>query len=1359
MKKNYTWLSGIGNANTNNNKSKLHTYLKLGSKLIVSLWLVLGFTNLQAQTFNAPTLEWQKSYWPTTHPVWGTQTRENSGEDWFYSVTKSKENSVQNGYMCAGYNTYVNSIVTDGGGCLRYDPQDYPVECWEFETETYRKSYGIQQISFVDLDGNRKWHKNYLQGDFTKIIPCSDGNYLAIGNTRSTFNLAYNPSNNSNNQFNCTTVSNINKINVTKIDKDGVVIWSYLYGMEDYVGDGTSAFNLRTDGYNILEHEGSYYFTGQAIDPTNIYKCIVFIAEISTTGQLIRKQIVSPTGYDCRTPTLTTIGTGTNTQFLVAFEKYVTINTGDATAALYSLDNNFNTNWSNTYFTNPDAIRIWDITINNAGEIFLPIVINSFRGNFHGDGILKVCRIDPSNGAVIGIPTDLGNVTAYDLRPGITATTDGGFALVSSKKDYSKYIPSYPTDHNIICSYGGWNVFWRTDAYIVKCNAAGTVEWEKTFDANTPKQTGDMEHDWIYPNLNYDVKTSECMYSIVQNDDGSYTIAGNNSTNFDDDYLVKVYNDCDSRQSYTIQNSSNIIDINTNTTWSSSAKVIGTVVVKSGNTLTISGTSTEIEFADTRKTNIRTAIIVEKGAQLIINDAKLTSMKNCPDSKWDGILVEGQPTRDQMPISEQGYVKLTNATIENAITGISTSSNIYNDGVYTTTWNKTGGGIIIASNSSFINNNRHIEFMQYKRKPINGIENNNLSNFANCSFQIDGSKNIALSTYNNKGTMVTAWGVKGVRFLACEFKNNNGALNADLPNIDRGTGIYTLDASLVVDGSINTSNCAVTTWGTFNDLSAGIINKWSTGATLMSTYRYLDFKKTDRSIWLASGNTATIHNSKFDLNLPANYYNVANGTNSNAFNTGVVGIFANEMGAYVIESNTFTDASKKNKIIVGSILHNSDAQPTGAKVRLNKYEGVALGSQTQFNNFGLALTCNEYTDIVSSAVNMNPFSTTSNTPFFGECDPNSALVRKDYKNQFISNSNYDIYNYIKDINNNPVIKTYVVEPSGANTPATAKVRYVTVDMCQGLNVTEKEPCTATPGLSCTNIVINPDDAKTKLSLGKTQIINLNNAINSGNLTDVGMQQALAEKSHYEREVLQARGEVLWAYNKLGEIDSTVNSTDSIIAFLVAENDAASKRLLVATYYLAGQYEAAKNTLSELSTDGSDEMDNFIAYYTLLTNANIDGRNIFMLTADEWATMEQIAASNSSAAESAKGILTLVKGNYYDVYIERAANTGGIGKAGKITATAPENAKQNTNNALTVYPNPAQNSIFVKCNLNSITENTTVSLLDITGKIILTKKVNLTNEVLEIETQTLKDGFYFVQLNNITLETKKIIITH
>ncbi|MFZ4800073.1 MAG: T9SS type A sorting domain-containing protein [Bacteroidia bacterium] len=137
----------------------------------------------------------------------------------------------------------------------------------------------------------------------------------------------------------------------------------------------------------------------------------------------------------------------------------------------------------------------------------------------------------------------------------------------------------------------------------------------------------------------------------------------------------------------------------------------------------------------------------------------------------------------------------------------------------------------------------------------------------------------------------------------------------------------------------------------------------------------------------------------------------------------------------------------------------------------------------------------------------------------------------------------------------------------------------------------------------------------------------------------------------------------------------------------------------------------------------------------------------------------IAASNSSAAESAKGILTLVKGYYYDVYIERAASTGGLGKTGKITATAPENAKQNTNNTLTVYPNPANNNIFIKLNNITTTQENTISLTDVTGKIVIIKKTN-NNGVIEIDTQNLSNGVYFVQLTNTALNiVSKIVITH
>lgn len=1408
--------------------TKATAFLKWSCKLMFILWLVLGFTNLQAQTFPVPSpaLEWQKSYWPTTHPSTVTQTREQSGEDWYYTITLSKSNGVQNGWMCGGYNTYPEwDFIESNGGCL-----DLPVkpaseyDFSEFETPGHRKGGVVNQISFVDLDGNRLWHKNFLQGEITRIIQTSDGNFLAVGNTMSTRdlfngnqNLFYNQTSNTqiNNYFkesDCNS-KNTRKICLIKIDPQGNLIWQKLFGMEDFV-QGTSeginklAYASWAYGYDVVEIDEKYYITGKASAATSLtdydnnkFNTKAFIMKINADGFLLDKSFLGNASLRYHGGTIAYYkDVSNNIKIAVANE------TKNETTSEYSLEFNILDDALtvlNTFYYNIESDkskRVWNITFNNNGNLLVPLVHNCgdcWSSGYHGKGAtntLSVCKFDITTGNnLAGFPKYFGYVTAYDLRMGITNTKDGGFAIVTSKLqpdfntgDFTKVTTSINNSKGILFNYeknGGINYyypgqegyeFWQTNTYVAKCAADGTLEWDKNFEANTLKQAG-PQANWDYTNLKYDLKTAECMYAIVQNDDESYTLAGNNSANFDDDYLVKINGDCDMRtNNFDVVGTSYPMTykLTTNEVWNTSKKVLGSVIIPYGKTLTINGTRTTnssnniisttiIEFADSRKTNSRTNIIVEPGGELIINGAMLTSLISCAgtNSKWDGILVEGNQSLNQFSTSNQGYVQLNNAIIENAINGISTSSYTFGaDLASTINWSKTGGGIIKANNTIFRNNKRHVEFMAYKNNiTINGKtqEYDNKSSFSNCNFELEGS-NYINSDNSAQRTMVTAWGVKGVRFTACDFKNNTGAINADKEFYNRGIGIYTLDASLVVDGSINTNDCSVIKWGTFNDLSAGIINKWSTGATLMSTYRYLDFKKIDRSIWIASGNTATIHGSKFDLNLPANYYNVANGTNSNAFNTGVVGIFANEMGAYVIENNEFTDASKKDKIIVGSILHNSDVQPTGAKVRLNTYEGVALGSQTQFNNFGLALTCNKYIDIVTSAVKMNPFTTTSNTPFFGNCI--SVSNRKDYKNEFTSmasNLSDDIINHLA------VTKTYVVAPTAINPPATAKVVNVNVTTCGTLSntITEKEACTATPSLSCSNIVTDPNDAKTKLSLGKTQIINLNNAINSGNLTETGMQEALAEKKYFEREVLQARGEVLWAFNKMGEIDSTVNSTDSIIAFLTTENDAVSKKLLVATYYLAGKYNDANNVLSELSNDGSAEMTNFIAYYTLLINANQVNRNIFQLTAGEWTNMEQIAASNSSAAESAKGILTLVKGNYYDVYIERAISTGGLGKTGKITATAPENTKQNTNNALTVYPNPAQNSIFIRLNNINTTEENVISLIDVTGKIVLTKKTN-NNGTIEIDTQNLSNGVYFVQLANATLNiVSKIVITH
>jgi hypothetical protein len=145
---------------------------------------------------------------------------------------------------------------------------------------------------------------------------------------------------------------------------------------------------------------------------------------------------------------------------------------------------------------------------------------------------------------------------------------------------------------------------------------------------------------------------------------------------------------------------------------------------------------------------------------------------------WTGIRVKGDVSLPQcyMPSTmtnltatcpNQGVVWLNNAIISNAIVGIGTGDLWYNANDEWPQYSTFGGGIIIAENSTFLNNRKAIEFMTY-----NKFWNN--SRFLNCTFKA----NDYLPDYNyalNSGwqqEFVTAWDVKRVKFNNCNFIND-----------------------------------------------------------------------------------------------------------------------------------------------------------------------------------------------------------------------------------------------------------------------------------------------------------------------------------------------------------------------------------------------------------------------------------------------------------------------------------------------------------------------------------------------------------------------------------------------------------
>lgn len=254
---------------------------------------------------------------------------------------------------------------------------------------------------------------------------------------------------------------------------------------------------------------------------------------------------------------------------------------------------------------------------------------------------------------------------------------------------------------------------------------------------------------------------------------------------------------------------------------------------------------------------------IEPGAKVIVDGGKLYN--NCNEN-WEGIHIVGDPNKTQYPSANQGYHYLKNAEITNADVAVSTAALNANG---TINWSKTGGGIVVAVNSTFKNNKRHIEFMEYKKS------NNYAGNFTNCVFGLNQTCPNNNISRMKEMTMVTAWGVQGIKFTGCEFKNPNGATNADLANYNRGTGVFTLDATMQVSGILNWQDCSINKQGLFNNLTTGIYSAQSPGYTLSgkTNIKNQKFEEDDKGIVMANGVTYNVYKNNFNLNVPSNYYN------------------------------------------------------------------------------------------------------------------------------------------------------------------------------------------------------------------------------------------------------------------------------------------------------------------------------------------------------------------------------------------------------------------------------------------------------------------------------------------------------
>lgn len=193
--------------------------------------------------------------------------------------------------------------------------------------------------------------------------------------------------------------------------------------------------------------------------------------------------------------------------------------------------------------------------------------------------------------------------------------------------------------------------------------------------------------------------------------------------------------------------------ISGNERWNFDTKLYTNLVVESGGELTLCGKLYMPKDG---------YIWVKRGGKLIVDGGLISHKRDdyeedCPDAFWSGIIVQGNANRDHASVDienllpdDPGVVIIENgAKIEYAGSGVATK---HSQQYY---WlPEYFGGIVQASNSTFLNCRRAGEFMRYDRP--------NASFFKGCTIE---------STEGSAFAGVTMWRTRSIVFDDCDFIN------------------------------------------------------------------------------------------------------------------------------------------------------------------------------------------------------------------------------------------------------------------------------------------------------------------------------------------------------------------------------------------------------------------------------------------------------------------------------------------------------------------------------------------------------------------------------------------------------------
>ena len=375
-------------------------------------------------------------------------------------------------------------------------------------------------------------------------------------------------------------------------------------------------------------------------------------------------------------------------------------------------------------------------------------------------------------------------------------------------------------------------------------------------------------------------------------------------------------------------------EITSNVTWTQDRYVTGAVRVKSGNKLTIQRCAIHMPRNG--------AIIVEKGAKLVVDSAILTN--NCDGCLWYGIEAIGNPLAAQSPASNQAWIVIkNNSRVEHARYGVS-NCDYWNDPSGTT------GGIIQASNSTFYNNHNSITLLQYHAPGSPTAPN--LSYFTNCTFLNDANyRGYSFGYYMQNH--VDLRGVDGVRFSGCKFLNRDWRLA-----LGSGVGISSFNSSFKVepycaDALMYPGTCTDLRRSRFSGLEDGIVIKDVIGIGASVSIDQADFDSSAIGILISGQNNVSTTRCNFIVGRG----DALDTAISNLNVCGNIGIAILNSLLFKMEGNTFKGKPHYSSMAYsswntfGAVISNTGVISEN-KVFRNSFDSLTQGVRCIGNNRG-----------------------------------------------------------------------------------------------------------------------------------------------------------------------------------------------------------------------------------------------------------------------------------------------------------------------------------------------------------------------------------------------------------------------